>query len=366
MPFKFLIVLAILLSVLFITVQAAEKAPSGNDVIGVSTVSQISAKVESVLSRVHSEMSSAGSNLVPIGKYLLYSFMGIGLTWLGIKFTLGTDVSQIMGNLLEIIMKWGIAAWLLRDYATWGRWISSGFDTVIVAFGGQGGAGAVEALIKISLFVVSGIWNVVGEGAKSVAITQISSIGIFLILVVTSALVAFIFARALLVASVIILAASIFFDVLWMLGPLFIPFIIGWMFSPMFQNWLNFLIAAGLYKVIAAALILAISAILTASGFNNLNIDNAQNTIFSFTDGKLDMSAFSLLNILLLLFFALVIEFLTKQIPSIASGLSGVRAIEVGVGDTGGMISKSSSPKSAEKGKNSGDRSSRNLNEVQK
>lgn len=292
-------------------------------------MTQITSKVDSVLSKVHSEMSRAGSNLVPIGKYLLYAFMGIGLTWLGIKFTLGTDVSQIMGNLLELIMKWGIAAWLLRDYATWGGWISSGFDTVIAAFGGQGGASAVESLIKIALAVIAGIWNVVGEGAKGVGITQISSIGTFLILVLTSALVAFVFARALLVASVIILAASIFFDVLWMLGPLFIPFIIGWMFSPMFQNWLSFLIAAGLYKVIAAGLILAISVILSASGFNNLSIDNAQNTIFSFTDGKLDMSAFSLLSILLLLFFALVIEYLAKQIPAIASGLAGIRAIEL-------------------------------------
>lgn len=324
------LLIALIAALFFVVAQAAEPPPRGYDVIGVSSVSGVSEKVDAILAKISVEMSNAGSRLVPMGKDLLYAFLGISIVWLGIKFSLGADRSEIISNLLDLILKWGVAAWLLRDYATWGGWISSGFDVVISNFGGVTEAGAVESLVKIALSVLAGVWGVAGEAAKAVSISSFATIPVFLITIITLGIVVIVFGRAMLIASVIILAASIFFNVLWMLGPLFIPFVIGWIFSPVFNNWLSYLISAGLYKVVAAALIMAISAFLEATDLKSMTIENSQNTVGFFGSNASDYS-FNLLSIIMLLFFALTIEFLAKQIPAIASGLAGVRAIDVGV-----------------------------------
>lgn len=350
---KIFFLILILIASLFFTIAQAEPPPRGYDVIGVNSVSGVSEKVDVIISKITVEMSNAGSRLVPMGKDLLYAFLGISLVWLGIKFSLGADRSEIISNIMELILKWGVAAWLLRDYSTWGGWISSGFDVVIANFGGVTESGAVESLVKIALSVLAGVWGVAGEAAKTVSITNLGSVGVFLITIITLAIVVIVFGRAMLIASVIILAASIFFNVLWMLGPLFIPFVIGWIFSPVFQNWLSYLISAGLYKVVAAALIMAISAFLEATDLKSMSIENSQNTVGFFGSSASDFS-FNLLSIMMLLFFALTIEFLAKQIPAIASGLAGVRAIDVGVSTSPSPQSekpKSNQPKNTSKGK---------------
>jgi hypothetical protein len=344
MPKKIIFLLITLISALFIVVaQASEPPPRGHDVIGVSSVSAISEKVDAILSKISVAMSNAGARLIPMGKDLLYSFLGISVVWLGIKFSLGADRSEIISNLMDLILKWGVAAWLLRDYATWGGWISSGFDVVIANFGGVSESGAIESLFKISLSVLAGVWGVAGAAAKTVSVSSLGTVGVFLITIITLGVVVIVFGRAMLIASVIILAASIFFNVLWMLGPLFIPFVIGWIFSPVFNNWLSYLISAGLYKVVAAALIVAISAFLEATDLKSMTIENSQNTFAFFGSSASDYS-FNLLSIIMLLFFALTIEFLAKQIPAIASGLAGVRAIDVGV--SASPSSQSDKPKS--------------------
>lgn len=84
-----------------------------------------------------------------------------------------------------------------------------------------------------------------------------------------------------------------------------------------------------------------------------MSIENSQNTVGFFGSSASDFS-FNLLSIMMLLFFALTIEFLAKQIPAIASGLAGVRAIDVGVSTSPSPQSekpKSNQPKNTSKGK---------------
>jgi hypothetical protein len=123
-----------------------------------------------------------------------------------------------------------------------------------------------------------------------------------------------------------------------MLGPLFIPFIIGWIFSPMFQSWVNMVVMAGLYKVVAVAMIIAIGAILGASGLGDMNsIDKTQAVFFT---GTMEEPSINLLAVLVVIFFALVIEYLARQIPAIASGLVGVRGIDIGAMSAGGAMGR--------------------------
>lgn len=95
-------------------------------------------------------------------------------------------------------------------------------------------------------------------------------------------------------------------------------------------------VMAGIYKVIAVGMIIAIGDILGASGLNNKNsIDRAQATFFS---GTMEEPSINLLAVLVAIFFALVIEYMAKQIPAIASGLVGVRGVDVGAVSAGGAM----------------------------
>lgn len=338
---RFLIMLAMTLFLSLSGMTQAAESPStpisGASSVTVSSTSGIASKVDEILRNLQTSMASAGANIIPMGKALLLAFMGIAIPWLGIKWALGGDRSIIIGETMELLLKWGVAAWLLRDYATWGGWISSGFNTVISTFGGTASSGAVQTLISVSMNTLAGIWGVIGEAAKTVSWFG-DGLGTFIVFVILMAIVALVAIRSLIVAALYVLAASALFDVLWMLGPLFIPFIIGWIFSPMFQNWVNMVVMAGLYKVVAVAMIIAIGAILGASGLGDMNsIAKTQATFFS---GTMQEPSINLLAVLVVIFFALVIEYLAKQIPTIASGLVGIRGVDVGAMSAGGAMGR--------------------------
>lgn len=338
---RFLIMLAMTLFLSLSGMTQAAESPntpiSGASSVTVSSTSGIASKVDEILRNLQTSMASAGANMIPMGKALLLAFMGIAIPWLGIKWALGGDRSIIIGETMELLLKWGVAAWLLRDYATWGGWISSGFNTVISTFGGTASSGAVQTLISVSMNTLAGIWGVIGEAAKTVSWFG-DGLGTFIVFVVLMAIVALVAIRSLIVAALYVLAASALFDVLWMLGPLFVPFIIGWIFSPMFQNWVNMVVMAGLYKVVAVAMIIAIGAILGASGLGDMNsIAKTQATFFS---GTMQEPSINLLAVLVVIFFALVIEYLAKQIPTIASGLVGIRGVDVGAMSAGGAMGR--------------------------
>ncbi|MBD3727337.1 MAG: hypothetical protein IE936_09765 [Moraxella osloensis] len=115
--------------------------------------------------------------------------------------------------MMELLLKWGIAAWLLRDYASWGGWISSGFDTVIATFGGaMTSSGAVQTLISVAMNTLSGIWEIIGESAKTIDWYG-GGLGTFIAFVVLMTGVAVVVIRSLIVAALYVLAASVFFDV---------------------------------------------------------------------------------------------------------------------------------------------------------
>lgn len=338
---RLLRLIVLVMSFVFSGLASSADAPStpiaGAGSISVSSTSGISAKVDEILRNLHSNLAAAGANMVPMGKALLLAFMGIAIPWLGIKWALGGDRSIIIGETMELLLKWGVAAWLLRDYASWGGWISSGFDTVIATFGGTASSGAVQTLISVAMNTLAGIWGVIGEGAKTVTWYG-DGLGTFIVFTILMAVVAIVAIRSFIVAALYVLAASAFFDLLWMLGPLFIPFIIGWIFSPMFQNWVNMVVMAGLYKVVAVGMIIAIGAILGASGLGDMNsIAKTQATFFS---GTMQEPSINLLAVLVVIFFALVIEYLAKQIPTIASGLVGIRGVDVGAMSAGGAMGR--------------------------
>jgi hypothetical protein len=106
----------------------------------------------------------------------------------------------------------------------------------------------------------------------------------------------------------------------------------------MFQSWVNMVVMAGLYKVVAVAMIIAIGAILGASGLGDMNsIDKTQAVFFT---GTMEEPSINLLAVLVVIFFALVIEYLARQIPAIASGLVGVRGIDIGGMSAGGAMGR--------------------------
>lgn len=343
MRFLFIAFLAFVVSFANMSLaEAAEESMAITDVYGIGD------KVDAALAAVKNALSSAGGNILPIGYGLLYAFLGIALPWMGIRWALGSDKAVIIGDSMELILKWGVASWLLHSYAQWGIWISGGFDTIIQAISGNTESGAVQSLISVALSVFTAIWNVLGGASETIGWLGKGLIP-FLLLAVAMIVVLFILARAFMTAALFVVAASVFFDIMWMLAPIFIPFILGWIFSPLFQNWVNMVVLAGLYKLLAVVVVVAITAILGATGLDGLkNADVAQSM---FIHGDVAKPSINLLAVLVVIFLALVIEYLAKQIPAIASGLVGVRAIDIGAVASGGAMAAGAASAAATSGK---------------
>jgi type IV secretory pathway VirB6-like protein len=304
--------------------------------ITISDASGLSAKVTSLLTSVQNAMTNAGARLVGAGMWMLGSFLTITFAWNGMRWALGGDKTIIIGDFMEIILKATVGYWILKNYGSMGAEISGGFDTIISLFGGTQTGEAIKTLFQIAASTMTGVYEAIKISTDTVS-WSIPSIITFLVFLVLMGVVTFIVLRGMITAALFILAAGIFFNVIWMLAPIFVPFVLGWIFAPLFQNWLNLLVMSGLYKVVAIAMIVATNAILASSGIGAMNgAETVQATFFTKTEGG--ELAINLFSVLVVIFFALALEFMIKQVPSIASGLAGIRGIDIGAMAAGGAM----------------------------
>ena len=208
----------------------------------------------------------ANSPFAAVGTRLLAGLLAILVSWRMIKLVLeGSGILQIIGELVNIILLWGIASFFLTSDVT-GQ-IASGFDSLAtMATGATAGSTAVagtsaESQLTNNLVQMlkaayqlyegappdnqgfwAGLWNSLKTFEFVASLANLLFRFFTAILVVVCALL----------YCVNLVFSQIMVNIALIVAPIFVPWIMWDASSFLFHGWLKFLITAGVQKIVGA------------------------------------------------------------------------------------------------------------------
>ena len=222
-------------------------------------------EVIGMLFNVPKEMAGK-SPFAAVGTRLLAGLLAVLVSWRMIKLVLeGSGLSQIIGELVNIILLWGIASFFLTSDVT--SQIASGFDSLATmatgaTTGGTATAGtSAESQLTNNLVQMlkaayqlyegappdnqgfwAGLWNSLKTFEFVASLANLLFRFFTAILVVICALL----------YCVNLVFSQIMVNIALILAPIFVPWIMWDASSFLFHGWLKFLITAGMQKVVGA------------------------------------------------------------------------------------------------------------------
>lgn len=279
------------------------------------------------------ELLSAGPTIVGLGVELANSMLSSGFAHkvfgafaalaaaiAGVKILLeiieGEGAGEALAELVELILVVGIFLFMLQNYA----WIFA--DSIKALFAGLAGAmglgsgtedvfGGIKALFK----PIQNAFGVIFSPDDSWYSAIIKFVSNFLtVVVLLTALVALIGASIAYVA--VYLMGDALAGVALAVGPFFVSLGVWEVTRGWFRNWLEFLVVAFMYKVVAGVLVL-----LLAKAFNAQMASLASGAIYA-TGGAGVEAAVSIGFAVKAVILASVILYLLLTAPSIAHGLA--------------------------------------------
>lgn len=210
----------------------------------------------------------ANSPFGAVGTRLLAGLLAILVSWKMIKLVLeGSGISQIIGELVNIILLWGIASFFLTSEVT-GQ-IASGFDSLAtMATGATTGSTAVAGtsaesqltnnlvqMLKAAYQLYEGTPPENGnQGVLGGLLPSFS--GLEILASLANLLFRFFTAMLVVICALLycvnVVFSQIMVNIALILAPVFVPWIMWDASSFLFHGWLKFLITAGMQKVVGA------------------------------------------------------------------------------------------------------------------
>lgn len=312
--------------------------------VGVETAPTVSTALRLVLRQLRGSSLLVAHRLLhyavggPFGLFYLFTELAIILSGLFMLLTGGAS-EGFMRILIRGVLLWGVAAWILEDYASLTRAFNGGFDVLAnVVLGAPVGwpahwsTGLLEAATHSFLSAVSQLWQALpifhinqelrggwaGIGADLILMLDAFVASFMIGLVVLILAVAYIAFAGVFLMGVALTAIGV------AVGPLMVPFLILPYLSELFHGWFRFLLTAGLYKVVAAVVLILASVLLASSiaEVNALALALAKGTVHH---SSLLSSAEIFVYVFYLLIVATFVLLLLRQIPSIVSHLMSGR-----------------------------------------
>ncbi len=306
----------------------------------IETASTVSGTLSLVLRQLRGSSLLVANRLLhyaiggPLGLFYLFTELAIVLTGLYILLTGGVSESLVR-VLVRGVLLWGAAAWMLQDYASLTRAFDGGFDVLAnvvlgarVAWPTHWSAALLGAATHSFLGAVGQLW----QALPIFHINQelrggLTGIGPDLVMLLDAFVASFLMGLVVLILAVAYLAfAGVFFMGVALtavgvaVGPLLIPCLILPYLSGLFHGWFRFLLTAGLYKVVAAV-VLILAAVLLSSSIAEVNALSRALAKGLSRHSSLWSSAEIFVYVFYLLIVATFVLMLLRQIPTIVNHL---------------------------------------------
>ncbi len=274
----------------------------------------------------------------PLSLFYLLTELGLVLMGLSVALT-GRAQENLFRLALRGVMVWGLAAWILHDYLPLTRAFDGGFDAVANVILGSGQAwpahwsqGVLEAATHSFLAAVVRLW-------QSLPIFQVGSaietgwtrIGSDLIVLLDAFVASFLLVIVVALLTLAYLAfAGIFFMGVALtaigvaIGPLLVSCLVLPYLSELFHGWFRYLLGAGLYKIVAA-IVLMLAAILLSSSVAEVNALSQALAAPTARGSTLWSGALIFVYVFYLLLASSFILLLLRQVPSIVGHLTSGR-----------------------------------------
>jgi hypothetical protein len=271
---------------------------------------------------------------------LFYLLTELGLILLGLSIAISGRLQENLVRLaLRGIMVWGLAAWILHDYLPLTQAFDGGFNVVANIILGSAhpwpahwSPGVIEAATHSFLGAVVRLW-------QSLPIFQVGSaietgwtrIGADLIVLLDAFVASFLLV---IVVALLTLAYLAFAGVFFMgvaltaigvaIGPLLVPCLVLPYLSELFHGWFRYLLGAGLYKIVAA-IVLMLASILLSSSVAEVNALSQALAAPTAQGSTLWSGALIFVYVFYLLLAASFILLLLRQVPTIVGHLTSGR-----------------------------------------
>ncbi|TXF11596.1 type IV secretion system protein [Pelomicrobium methylotrophicum] len=284
--------------------------------------------------RIAGDMFSSGFPLKVF--WVLVALVG-ALT--GIKILLevieGEGFGDAFEKLIQLLLSVGVFLFLLNNYEfVFGSSLKSLFDAVAAAGGfGERLDDPISALYKM-LGAIAGAFKVIfPENASWFSLIGAFFVHFFAVIIFLAAIIIIIGAIGAYV--IVYLIGDALAGVAIALGPFFVALGVWDVTRGWFKNWLEFLVNAFMYKVVAAIIVLLISKVIARR--MELLADSAQATL----NGEQITAMLSFLLAIKVALYAGVVMFLVLQTPQIAHGLArgGMSYGEEGLKKLAGIVS---------------------------
>lgn len=333
--------------------------------------------LQSTISTIASGMGRFGSTspLVPLGQDLLLSISFMLIVWAGFKALLeGTGPRQVIATIISIMLMSGIATLLIQDdnYFQIKIAIVKSVNTIAEQLQGpssltsnvmgvpssslnqdmNGQSLGYDGLFKglsVILNAIANIWEAVPpvNGSTSQP-TGTSSMSLWDMLrdgpssTLADAIISFfmkLFITVFLILDAVIVTfyfiySQILIAIAFLLGPIFIPFMVWEQAFFLFSGWVSFFIKALMYKLVGLTMIVLMSDVILQA------IQAMNNRPPTMASGNWGFDFFTYMGVMLI---STIYAFMFLMIPEIASGLVGGGPSAPGFVKAAGQAAKMSS-----------------------
>lgn len=293
-----------------------------------------------IINTVTQSIASAGAamagNLLAAGTALAGGLAVVMLGWNILLWLLDSRVEEVFGNAMRLVMKGAIVTWILLGYVNTmaglnvKQMFTSGMNEIAATMTGEASPSdtmstGVSILFKSMVTVKNGIFSAKDDPAASTAMpagTADQVIEFFksitpqnMLRLLMKLLLGLIVIVILGITLGVYVLVNLLGDILVFLGlaigPILIPWLLWEASEFLFNGWLKFMVAAGLIKVAAAAMLK-----LTQGVLEGLTTASKVVGASMLTDASIDILAS-----VLMVLFAVFIAWLMLRVPDIANGL---------------------------------------------
>jgi hypothetical protein len=308
--------------------------PAINTVLAASPAPDFGKELYAGLTAMHTAGAALASKLVPVGEQLLGVFFAIMLVWYIFE---GMAEQQLDSMFRKIIQHTMLAMIGMELLASWGsptglgvaHFLEYGLDELSTAFTQAGDPS--DKVIDVYDQAIQGMFSMVTNDLSNFSLYNVAKsavgggLGWMLLMAILTLIVALICVALLMLSmtyALIYINIGAFIVYIGLaVGPVFVATLVFPPAQGYFQNWVNFVISGGIYKLVAVVVGDIMAQVLIEVGKHGSNVAMMANGAGVFS-GAFDLLKF-LLYSLLLVFWSLFAYFLTKHISNFVHSLAG-------------------------------------------
>lgn len=296
--------------------------------------------------------------LTGTGYSLFLAIAFLYLSWVGIKTMFANSWLEQLGDLIPGVLTVGIIAAFLGAYPTVLGWINEGFSQIAATIAGGTGA---QDLVWVGFRKIIAQAVLIFEtipGLPDVSLKDILDLGnssklmtTWLVDLVVSLLAMIAMGGAAVLFMVVYSYSLLMFTLGAIVGPILLPFYLLSPFKFMAEGWLKFMVAAGMYRVVAIAIIAVLSPFL-AQMQTVIGEQAAYFTSATTTADKALLQTHHLFFSMSILVFSIAILYMLSKVPDIVSSLLSGNSSGTGIRFGGGPKLESLRPEKKDPPKN--------------